>query len=88
MFIDDEFTNEQVFYFTDKLKITEYLSYFVEVRNLDEAVIFESSGQLLAKVGSFLVESENRHHYGHSSLQMMVKLQFFLIQIKLRLELL
>ena len=30
------------------------------VRNLDEAVIFESSGQLLAKVGSFLVESENR----------------------------
>ncbi len=60
LFIDDEFTSEQVFYFTDKLKITEYLSYFVEVRNLDEAVIFESSGQLLAKVGSFLVESENR----------------------------
>ena len=60
LFINDEFTNEQVFYFTDKLKITEYLSYFVEVRNLDEAVIFESSGQLLAKVGSFLVESENR----------------------------
>ena len=60
LFINDEFTSEQVFYFTDKLKITEYLSYFVEVRNLDEAVIFESSGQLLAKVGSFLVESENR----------------------------
>ena len=60
LFINDEFTNEKVFYFTDKLKITEYLSYFVEVRNLDEAVIFESSGQLLAKVGSFLVESENR----------------------------
>ena len=60
LFIKDEFTNEQVFYFTDKTRITEYLSYFVEVRNLDEAVIFESSGQLLAKVGSFLVESENR----------------------------
>ena len=60
LFINDEFTNEKIFYFTDKLKITEYLSYFVEVRNLDEAVIFESSGQLLAKVGSFLVESENR----------------------------
>ncbi|MDC2966056.1 ATP-binding protein [Alphaproteobacteria bacterium] len=60
LFINDEFTNEKVFYFTDKLKITEYLSYFLEVRNLDEAVIFESSGQLLAKVGSFLVESENR----------------------------
>ncbi len=60
LFINDEFTNEQVFYFTDKTRITEYLNYFVEVRNLDEAVIFESSGQLLAKVGSFLVESENR----------------------------
>ena len=53
LFINDEFTNEQVFYFTDKLKITEYLSYFVEVRNLDEAVIFESSGQLLAKGWKF-----------------------------------
>ncbi len=60
LFINDEFTNEQVFYFSDKIRITEYLDYFVEVRNLDEAVIFESSGQLLAKVGSFLVESENR----------------------------
>ncbi len=60
LFINDEFTNEQVFYFSDKTRITEYLSYFLEVRNLDEAVIFESSGQLLAKVGSFLVESENR----------------------------
>ena len=28
------------------------------MRELDEAIIFESSGQLLAKVGSFLVESE------------------------------
>ena len=36
-----------------------YLSYFVEIRDLDEAVIFESSGQLLARVGSFLVENEN-----------------------------
>ena len=60
IFINDEFTTDQVFYFTDKIKITEYLSYFAEVRNIDEAVIFESSGQLLAKVGSFLVESENR----------------------------
>ena len=60
IFINDEFTTDKVFYFSDKIKITEYLSYFAEVRNLDEAVIFESSGQLLAKVGSFLVESENR----------------------------
>ncbi len=60
LFINDEFTNEQFFYFSDKTRITEYLNYFVEVRNLDEAVIFESSGQLLAKIGSFFVESENR----------------------------
>jgi len=60
LFIKDEFTNEQVFYFSDKTRITEYLSYFLEIRNLEEAVIFESSGQLLAKVGSFLVESENK----------------------------
>ncbi|MAI29479.1 MAG: hypothetical protein CMP38_04635 [Rickettsiales bacterium] len=60
LFINEEFTNEQIFYFSDKIRITEYLSYFLEVRNLDEAVIFESSGQLLAKVGNFLVESENR----------------------------
>ena len=60
IFINDEFATDKVFYFSDKIKITEYLSYFAEVRNLDEAVIFESSGQLLAKVGSFLVESENR----------------------------
>ena len=30
----------------------------LRIRNLDEAVIFESSGQLLAKVGTFLVETE------------------------------
>ena len=60
IFINDEFATDKVFYFSDKIKITEYLSYFAEVRNIDEAVIFESSGQLLAKVGSFLVESENR----------------------------
>ena len=34
------------------------MNYFIEVRELDEAIIFESSGQLLAKVGSFLIESE------------------------------
>ena len=45
-------------YFTDRDRLNEYLSYFVEIRNLDEAVIFESSGQLLAKVGTFLVETE------------------------------
>ena len=30
----------------------------MQIKDLDEAIIFESSGQLLAKVGSFLIESE------------------------------
>ena len=30
----------------------------MQIKDLDEANIFESSGQLLAKVGSFLIESE------------------------------
>ena len=59
LFINDEFNREQVFYFSDRTRLTEYLLYFVEIRDLDEAVIFESSGQLLAKVGSFLEESES-----------------------------
>ena len=34
------------------------MSYFVEIKDLHEAIIFERSGQLLAKVGSFFIESE------------------------------
>ena len=59
LFVNDEFTNDQVVYFSDRLRLTEYLSYFSQIRDLDEALIFERSGQLLAKVGSFLVESES-----------------------------
>ena len=40
-------------FFTDKDRLTEFLNYFVEIKDLDEAIIFESSGQLLAKVKSF-----------------------------------
>ena len=58
LYINDEIKNEQIVFFTDRDRLTEYLSYFVEIRDLDEAVIFESSGQLLARVGSFLVENE------------------------------
>tara|TARA_B100000287_G_scaffold214438_2_gene202358 strand:+ start:1769 stop:3901 length:2133 start_codon:yes stop_codon:yes gene_type:complete len=59
LFVNNEFTNDQVVYFSDRLRLTEYLSYFSQLRDLDEALIFERSGQLLAKVGSFLVESES-----------------------------
>ena len=59
IFVNNEFTNDQVVYFSDRLRLTEYLSYFSQIRDLDEALIFERSGQLLAKVGTFLVESES-----------------------------
>ena len=57
-YINNELSSEEVFFFTDRDRLTELLNYFIEIRELDEAIIFESSGQLLAKVGSFLVESE------------------------------
>ena len=53
LFINNELSSEEVFFFTNRERLTEFLNYFVEVRELDEAIIFESSGQLLAKVGSF-----------------------------------
>ena len=49
----------KIVFFTDKERLTEYINYFVEIKGLDEAIIFESSGQLLAKVGTFLIESES-----------------------------
>ncbi len=58
LFIRSEINNEKIVFFTDKDRLSEFLSYFVEIKDLDEAIIFESSGQLLAKVGSFLIESE------------------------------
>ncbi|MBD22373.1 MAG: hypothetical protein CL572_01750 [Alphaproteobacteria bacterium] len=59
VYINNELSSEEVFFFSDRNRLTEFLNYFKEVRELDEAIIFESSGQLLARVGSFLVESEN-----------------------------
>lgn len=58
LFIKSEINNEKIVFFTDKDRLTEFLTYFVEIKDLDEAIIFESSGQLLAKVGSFLIETE------------------------------
>ncbi len=58
LFIRSEINNEKIVFFTDKERLNEFLSYFVEVKDLDEAIIFESSGQLLAKVGTFFIESE------------------------------
>ncbi len=59
LFIKNEISSEKIVFFTDKERLTEYINYFVEIKGLDEAIIFESSGQLLAKVGTFLIESES-----------------------------
>ena len=59
LFIKNEISNEKIVFFTDKNRLSEYIKYFVEIKDLDEAIIFESSGQLLAKVGTFLIESES-----------------------------
>ncbi len=59
LFIKNEISNEKIVFFTDKVRLSEYIKYFVEIKDLDEAIIFESSGQLLAKVGTFLIESES-----------------------------
>ena len=58
LYINNELSSEEIVFFTDRDRLTDFLKYFIEVRDLNEAIIFESSGQLLAKVGNFFVESE------------------------------
>ena len=58
LFLQSEINNEKIVFFTDRERLTEFLSYFAEIKDLEEAIIFEGTGQLLAKVGSFLIESE------------------------------
>ena len=58
LYVNSEINNEKIVFFTDKNRLTEFLNYFAEIKDLDEAIIFEGTGQLLAKVGSFLIESE------------------------------
>lgn len=58
LYINNELSSEEIVFFTNRERLTDFLKYFIEVRDLNEAIIFESSGQLLAKVGNFFVESE------------------------------
>ena len=58
LYINNELSSEEIVFFTNRDRLTDFLKYFIEVRDLNEAIIFESSGQLLAKVGNFFVESE------------------------------
>ena len=55
LYINNELSSEEIV-FTGRDRLTDFLKYFIEVRDLNGAIIFESSGQLLAKVGNFLLD--------------------------------
>ena len=59
VFLNNEINNEKIAFFTNRDRLTDLLRSLVIIKLIDEAVIFESSGQLLAKVGkSFLIDKE------------------------------
>ncbi len=59
IFLNNEITNEKIAFFTNKERLTELLRSLLIFKSIDEAIIFEKGGQLLAKVGSsFLIEKE------------------------------
>ena len=51
---------QQNYFFTDEERLTNLLEYLAALKDLDEAVIFEKTGQLLARIGSFFIKSESR----------------------------
>ena len=59
IFLNNEINNEKIAFFTNRDRLTDLLRSLVIIKLIDEAVIFERSGQLLAKVGkSFLIDKE------------------------------
>ncbi len=59
IFLNNEITNQKIAFFTNKDRLTELLRSLLIFKSIDEAIIFEKGGQLLAKVGSsFLIEKE------------------------------
>ena len=59
IFLQKEINNEKIAFFTDRQRLTNLLDSFVSIKLIDEAIIFERSGQLLAKVGnSFIANKE------------------------------
>ena len=59
VFLNNEINNEKIAFFTNRDRLTDLLKSLVYIKMIDEAIIFEKSGQLLAKVGkSFLIEKE------------------------------
>ena len=59
LFLSNEINNEKVAFFTDKERLTKLLNSLVSIKFIDEVIIFERNGQLLAKVGnSFIIDEE------------------------------
>lgn len=59
VFLSKEINNEKVAFFTDKDRLTNLLESLISIKLLDEVIIFERSGQLLAKIGnSFIIDKE------------------------------
>ena len=57
--LNNEINNEKIAFFTNKERLTKLLESLVIIKLIDEAIIFERSGQLLAKVGkTFLISEE------------------------------
>ena len=59
VFLSKEINNEKVAFFTDKDRLTNLLKSLISIKLIDEAIIFERNGQLLAKIGNnFLIDEE------------------------------
>ncbi len=59
VFLSKEINNEKVAFFTDKDRLTNLLKSLTSIKLLDEVIIFERNGQLLAKIGnSFIIDKE------------------------------
>jgi len=59
IYLNNEITNEKIAFFTNKERLTELLRSLLIFKSIDEAIIFEKGGQLLAKVGKgFLIDEE------------------------------
>ena len=59
VFLSKEINNEKVAFFTDKERLTSLLKSLISIKLIDEAIIFERNGQLLAKIGNnFIIDEE------------------------------
>ncbi len=59
LFLSKEINNEKVAFFTDRERLNILLDSLASIKFIDEVIIFERSGQLLAKYGSsFVIDKE------------------------------